>query len=75
MVSKPKQFLKIFRSEKMRWKQGWQLKSCLHLVYFHAYSFATVLLARQTCPRISSLVMFHSEILQKEMPSEKPLLK
>ena len=28
-------------SEKMRWEQGWQLKSCLHLIYFHSCFFAT----------------------------------
>ena len=28
-------------SEKMRWERGWQLKSCIHLIYFHSYSFST----------------------------------
>ena len=27
--------------EKMHWERGWQLESCLHLIYFHSYSFAT----------------------------------
>ena len=34
-------FLPSSYSEKMRWKRGWQLKSSLHQVYFHCYSFAT----------------------------------
>ena len=40
----PEQFLKHLPSsygEKKRWKRGRQLKSCLNLVYFHFYSFAT----------------------------------
>ena len=36
-----KQFWKIFLTKNMRWKRGWQLKSCLPLVYFHSYSFVT----------------------------------
>ena len=43
-TSPPEQFWKkdlpsSYR-EKMRWERGWQLKPCLHLIYFH-YSFAT----------------------------------
>ena len=34
-------FLPSSYSDKMRWKRGQQLKSCLNLVYFHSYSFAT----------------------------------
>ena len=34
-------YLPAFYSEKMSWKRGRQLKSCLSLVYFHFYSFAT----------------------------------
>ena len=52
-------FAKFFAfsySKKMCWEWGWQLKSCLHLVYFHSCSFATDM--ANICPWICSLVMF-----------------
>ena len=33
--------LKRCAERKMGWERGWQLKSCIHLSYFHFCSFAT----------------------------------
>ena len=58
----PEQFLIFFLpssySEKMRWKWGRQLKSCLNLVYFHSYSFVT-------CMTYISSDIFISNVLLK----------
>ena len=35
-----KKRLPSFYGEKMHWEQVWQLK-CIHVIYFHSYSFAT----------------------------------
>ena len=41
----------------MRWERGWQIKSsCIHLISFHFYSFATAMI--NMLPN-TSLVMFY----------------
>ena len=56
--------------EKMRWERRCQIKLCLHLVYFHSYSFATDM--ANMSPNIFNVSLKN---LQKEMRNEKPLLK
>ena len=48
---------------KMRWERGWQLKSCIHLIYLHFCSFATGM--ANMSPNI-----FISKVLLKN-PTEK----
>ena len=57
----PRAVFKIFSpssyKEKMRWERGWQLKSCLYLVYFHSRSFPAAMASMSSNIFISNVLL------------------